>query len=521
LIRTLNQSQVVFNITNNIFKLAQMKYLKFSTLLILLIILSCSKKDDDFAIPPTVDAEANAGVDVQDFMWKAMNYWYFWQESVPNLADNKFPISEAGTEAYTEFLKTESDPADFFSNELRFSEDRFSFFSDDYKTLTNSLSGISKSNGLEFSLISFTGTDEVFGVVRYVIPDSDAAANDIGRGEIFTAVNGQMLTSSNFRDLLFGDVTTYTLNMADFADNEFTLNGKEVTLTKREGLQENPIFLDKIFEISGEKIGYIVYNGFLNEFDEQLNDVFGRFKSGGVTNLVVDMRYNSGGSVDSSALLSSMIYGTNTNDVYLKARYNNKYQAVLERSNTDVRRFFVDKTKAGTGVNTLNLSKVYVLTTRASASATELVINGLAPYLDLIQIGGTTRGKNEFSVTLVDDRANRYIYTAERKNQIKNGNSWAIQPLIGRNENADGFFDYTSGLVPNIEIAEDLMNMGVLGDLNEPLLAQAIAIITGDVSGKRNLNVQVPIHEFTNSKMFTPLKDNMYVTEVPFIEGTE
>jgi len=483
--------------------------------------LSCNKDADGFAIPATVDAEVNSGVDVQDFMWKTMNYWYFWQEEVPNLADDKFPISAEGTAEYTAFLKSEVTPSDFFTNQLQFSEDRFSFFSDDFTTLTNALSGISKSNGLEFGLISFSGTDDVFGVVRYIIPDSDAATKDIRRGEIFTAVDGQALTTTNFRDLLFGDVATYTLNMADFVDNEFTLNGKEVILTKFEGLVENPIFLDKIFEIDGEKIGYLVYNAFTNEFDEDLNEVFSRFKSGGVANLVLDMRYNPGGDVNSATLLSSMVFGTNTNDLFLRARYNNKYQAVLERNDVDVRRFFRDKTRDGTGVNTLNLSRVYILTTNGSASASELVINGLEPYVDVVQIGDVTRGKNEFSITMVDDRENRYIYSPERINQIKNGNRWALQPLVGRNENADGFFDYTSGLVPDFELREDLTNMGVLGDQNEPLLARAIELITGNISSKTSFEAQVPIQEFTNSKMFTPTKDNMYVTDVPFIEGIE
>jgi len=483
--------------------------------------LSCNKDADGFAIPATVDAEVNSGVDVQDFMWKTMNYWYFWQEEVPNLADDKFPISAEGTAEYTAFLKSEVTPSDFFTNQLQFSEDRFSFFSDDFTTLTNALSGISKSNGLEFGLISFSGTDDVFGVVRYIIPDSDAATKDIRRGEIFTAVDGQALTTTNFRDLLFGDVATYTLNMADFVDNEFTLNGKEVILTKFEGLVENPIFLDKIFEIDGENIGYLVYNAFTNEFDEDLNEVFSRFKSGGVANLVLDMRYNPGGDVNSATLLSSMVFGTNTNDLFLRARYNNKYQAVLERNDVDVRRFFRDKTRDGTGVNTLNLSRVYILTTNGSASASELVINGLEPYVDVVQIGDVTRGKNEFSITMVDDRENRYIYSPERINQIKNGNRWALQPLVGRNENADGFFDYTSGLVPDFELREDLTNMGVLGDQNEPLLARAIELITGNISSKTSFEAQVPIQEFTNSKMFTPTKDNMYVTDVPFIEGIE
>jgi C-terminal processing protease CtpA/Prc len=491
---------------------------KIISLLLILVLISCSKNSDDFAIPSSVSAEPNADADVQDFMWKAMNYWYFWQEEVPDLLDDRFPISEQGTKDYTEFLLSETNPTDFFNNKLKFSEDRFSFFSEDYVTLTNSLSGITNSNGLEFGLIRFTGSDDVFGVVRYIVAGSDAATKAIQRGDLFTGVNGETLTMNNFRDLLFGDSTSYTLNMADIEGDEITPNGEEVALTKVQGLRENPIFLDKIFEIDGKKIGYLVYNGFTNEFDEQLNAVFGRFKSGGVTEFVLDMRYNSGGDVNSSTLLSSMIYGTNTNDVFLKAKYNNKYQSVLEKNNVEVRRFFLDKTRKGTGVNTLNLSKVYVLTTLSSASASELLINGLDPYLSVIKIGDTTRGKNEFSITMVDDRANRYIYDPERKNQINRVNSWAIQPLIGRNENSVGFSDYTSGLVPDYLLEEDLANMGILGDQNEPLLAKAIELITGNESGKRNFTVKMPANVFIGSEMFTPLKDNMYVTEVPFLE---
>lgn len=496
-----------------------MKYLRICLLLLFLVAFSCSKKDDPFAIPQTVKADQSADVAVQDFMWKAMNYWYFWQDDVADLSDDRFPISAEGTIDYTEFLLSEEDPADFFNNKLKFTEDRFSFLSDNYTTITNALAGISNSNGLKFGLIRFSGSDEIFGVVRYVVAGSDAANKEINRGDIFTGVNGETLSDANYRDLLFGDATSYTLNMATIENDVVTPNDDEVTLTKTEGLAENPIFLDKIFEIDGKKIGYLVYTSFTDEYDEQLNDAFGRFKTGGIDELVLDMRYNPGGDVNSSALLSSMIYGTNTNDVYIKSRYNDKYQNVLEKNDVELRRFFLDKTRKGTAVNTINLSKVYVLTTNGSASASELVLNGLAPYVDIIQIGTTTRGKNEFSVTMVDDRDNRYVYSRERTNQIKQGNSWAIQPLIGRNENADGFSDYTSGLVPDFELAEDLANLGILGDQNEPLLAMAIEQITGAASGKRNFQPKMPIEVFIGSEMFTPLKDNMYVTEVPFIEN--
>ena len=100
---------------------------------------------------------------------------------------------------------------------------------------------------------------------------------------------------------------------------------------------------------------------------------------------------------------------------------------------------------------------------------------------------------------MVDDRENSYLYTPARVNKINPDNQWAIQPLIGRNENAEGFFDYTSGLQPDILIKEDYGNLGILGDENEPLLARAIQEITGQ-TGKRDFTVNNPIDILNDSK---------------------
>ena len=498
-----------------------LKYFKTILFLSLFSVISCVK-EDDVVLSETVDPNPEAGVQVQDFMWKAMNFWYFWQADVENLADDKFPNTTEGSVIYTEFLASEKNPGEFFNNRLRFTEDRFSFFNDDYLELTQASSGITKSNGLVFGLVRVQDSDEVFGYVQYVMEGSDAATKNISRGDLFTGVNGETLFSDRLNedndnlDLLFGEDDTYTLNMATIVDGEVTPNGNDVTLIKQSGLQQNPIFFEDIIEIGANKIGYLIYNRFLDEYDEELNEVFGRFKSVGVTDLILDMRYNPGGSVNTATLISSMIYGANTEDVFIKAQYNEKYQAILEENGNEIRRFFKDQTDEGTPLNSLNLSRVYILTTSSSASASELVINGLEPYINVVQIGKTTTGKNEFSVTLVDDRENNYIFSPARVDQINPNNLWAIQPLLGRNENANGFSDYTAGLAPDIDLQEDLSNLGTLGDLSEPLLARAIQEITGN-SAKTDFSVEIPVETFTTSDMFSPIKDNMYVADLPFV----
>jgi|TARA_R110002033_G_scaffold37515_1_gene76516 C-terminal processing protease CtpA/Prc len=479
---------------------------KFLGLLLIAFVLSCSDKDDDAFVYPKEST-------VQNFMWQGLNQWYFWQADAPNLGDNRF----ANNDDYIAYLESYTDPEEFFYQTCykhtkvvgsSSAIDRFSFVEDDYETLVNSLSGVSKSNGLEFGLARNEGSTDLFGYVRYIIPNSNASTKDIARGDIFTRVNGVQLTDANYISLLFGNSDTYTLGMADISGTVVTDNDREVTLTKAEGLQENPILVAKTVEVNGTKIAYLMYNGFTSDYNEQLNTVFGQFKTAGATELVLDLRYNPGGSVNSSRLLASMVYGTNTSELYVRQRWNDKIQSMLNKEQLED--YFANKTDSGSALNSLNLSKVYVLATGSSASASELVMNGLAPYVNVFHIGETTRGKNEFSVTMVDDEDNDYIYRSDRENKINPSNRWAMQPLMGRNENSDGFYDYTSGLAPDVVLAEDLADLGTLGDVNEPLFARAIQEITG-VSAKKDFSVKMPVNEVSNSKMFTAIKDNMYL----------
>jgi len=267
--------------------------------------LACSDNDDNAFTFPKEST-------VQNFMWQGLNQWYFWQKEAPNLGDNRF----ANNEDYNVYLEQYTDPEEFFYQTCYMHNqivgqanaiDRFSFVSDNYKTLVNSLDGISKSHGMEFGLVRFDGSSDIFGYVKYIIPNSDAATKDIARGDIFSRVNGTKLTDTNYAGLLFGQNDTYTLGMADISGHVVTDNDREVTLTKMEGLIEDPILVAKTVEVGGTKIAYLMYNGFTSSFNEELNSVFGQFKSEGATELVLDLRYNTGGSVESSRSMAISI----------------------------------------------------------------------------------------------------------------------------------------------------------------------------------------------------------------------
>lgn len=439
------------------------KTYKFALLIFLSGLLFQSCQDND-------DVIATTDLDVQDFVWKGMNQYYLWQADVPNLADDRF----ANQAALDVFLKGYNDPEDLFQA-LRVDKsiDRFSWIVDDYRDLEGALGGITKNNGLDFQLAYKTqGSDDIYGYVRYVLPNSDAAAKNVTRGTIFYGINGTQLNVSNYNSLLSND--TYTLNLADIKDGVLTPNGKSITLTKSV-VAENPIFIKKVLTVGTHKIGYLMYNGFFNEYDLALNDAFGELKSAQVTDLVLDLRYNGGGSVLTATRLASMIHGQSTGKIFAKQEWNAKVNDYFRSNNPEqLNNNFTDKIDT-TPINSLNIKKIYILTTGNTASASELVINGLKPYIEVVQIGGTTVGKNVGSITLYDS-------PTFGKENLNPNHRYAMQPLVLRIVNAAGFGDYTSGLLPDIAINETPLNLGVLGDTEEPFLKTAINKITGSTA---------------------------------------
>lgn len=456
-----------------------------------------------FSVQSCEDMDDNA-VPVNDFIWKGLNLYYLWQEDVPNLADDRF----ATQEDLNSFLEAYSTPENLFRSLLYMpgEVDRFSVIFPDYRILENALQGVVKSNGAEYGLV-FTDESEtsIFGYVRYILPGSDAAAKDIQRGDIFYAVNGTPLTVSNYRSLLGAD--TYTLNFADYNDGALTPNGEEVTLTKTE-YAENPVYTVQVFEEQNSTIGYFMYNGFFSNYDTDLNAAFGQLASAGVTDLVLDLRYNSGGSVRTATYLASMITGQFNNSVFAKEQWNSKLQAYFEDNNPEaLEDKFTDQLANGNAINSLNLDRVYILTSQSTASASELVINGLESYIDVVVIGDVTTGKNVGSVTLYDS-------PDFSRNNRSGSHTYAMQPLVLRIANADGFGDYTEGLAPDYLQKEDFDNLGQIGSPDEPLLATAIGLINGE--GRGWIPAPDKLHKnFKDSKNMRRFGTEMYIEDVP------
>ncbi|MHC0442253.1 S41 family peptidase [Flavobacterium sp. 3-210] len=482
-----------------------MKTILKSLLLIFLLVFtlqSCEDQDD---------VEAPATLQVNDFIWKGLNEVYLWQADVPNLADDRFS-SQAELNSY---LSGYSDPKELFQDLLNkpiskypaTAIDRFSWIVDDYTVLEQELNGITKNNGVDFGLMRVaSGSNDVVGYVRYIVANSDASGKAIKRGDLFTAVNGTKLTVSNYQSLLLAP-DSYTLNLADYNGSTFVLNGKSVALTKTV-LEENPILINKVITSGGRKIGYLMYNGFYSDYDVKLNQAFGELKAQGVTDLVLDLRYNGGGSVRTSTRLASMITGQFNGKIFSKQQYNLKLMATMTTDDLEtLNQRFVNNID-GTALNSLNLSKVYILTTSSTASASELVINGLKPYIDVVQIGETTIGKNVGSFTVYDSPT----FT---KSNVNPNHKYAMQPLVFKITNAQDFGDYTSGLVPTYVQLEYVSSYGVLGDPAEPLLNLAISKITGATAKKIQTDKSFVLPYIDDSKKINGLRNDMYLETVP------
>ncbi len=466
----------------------------------LLLFFNCTK--DIASIPEDIE--------INNFVWKGMNSYYYWQSDVPDLADTRF----ANQGELNVFLRSFYAPEELFQD-LRFQPgviDRFSWIVDDYVALENSFQGIRLTNGMEFKLFVYKeNTTNVYGVVYYVIPGSNAEIQGVLRGDVFSAINDTQITVDNYRGLLFGENSNYTLNLSDFKTGNPEVNGTNIGLVK-EDFQENPVAISKVFNEGSKKIGYLLYNQFASSFDLQLNNTFSYFKSEAVTDLIIDLRYNGGGSVRTATYLASMINGTNTGKLFSQEFWNEK---VVKNTNPDYfENNFTDQitnNDVNIPIESLSLNTVYFIVTDDTASASELVINGMKPYVDVKLVGTKTVGKQVGSITVYD--SDNYRKTGSNLNV---NHTYAMQPIVLEIKNSEGQ-NNPEGYLPEIVLPEDFgredgtINIGVLGEKSDILLDRTINFITtGSRPSFKNRNYNQE-KALIDSKVIQPFSQEMFV----------
>ncbi|REL37650.1 peptidase S41 [Rhodohalobacter sp. SW132] len=428
-------------------------------------------------------------LDVTDeklFVWNGLNHWYFWQDDVADLADNRFRNNSEFNTYLNRFNNEES-----LFNQLLHRDDNFSWLIQDYKVHEEARLGISKSFGFRFGLLRESpDNSRVFGYVRYVVPDSPADIAGLKRGDLFNGINGQILTVDNYQNQLNDE--TYALMMARVTDyvpspRKYTVESldKEIHVTAV-NLQENPIHRSKVIETETSRVGYLMYNSFRFNFHDDLNERFREFKNVGIDDLVIDLRYNGGGTLVTSALLASLISGISSDEIFAELIHGSKRES---RNNTfeflDSVPVYDDEGNFSRNdpINSLRMNRLYVLTSRNSASASEVLINGLLPFgTEIILIGEVTAGKDEGSITVYDAPSSGYSpRNEEQRAKINPNHMRAMQPIIFKIFNKERA-DYPNGFFPAFQIREFdfLENLPELGDPNEPLLSVALNHIKGD-----------------------------------------
>lgn len=349
------------------------------------------------------------------------------------------------------------------------------FFNKPSDFLNSMVSSKDKKSGSTFSHIDSvfvttrsTSTTPTFGFegtmvraengsygIRVLYTQENSPAEEVGlkRGDLIIAANNKKINSS---DLFYitSPKEAYLFTMGKLNERGFdTL--QTVQMPSPRIVENKNIYKSDIMEIAGKRVAYIMYNEFGNNDTENLKQLFKDIAGQSVDDIILDLRYNPGGYVNIAQLVSTNLAPQEAmGNVFLKMTHNDKI------NQTDILNFEQSLLANGSPVNYKNL---YVITSSNTASASEIVINCLRPYMAgrLIQVGTATFGKN----------VAQQLYTDEEKAPMLE--FWMTNSLLS---NAEDFSDYyTSGLKPDYEKAENFKGeLGELGTAQDSLMIPII-----------------------------------------------
>jgi len=381
------------------------------------------------SMPSALEAQSTCGVPTQNrFVRDALVEYYYWNRELPSVN----PTTFASPQAYLEAVRFKPLDATYSFIASRADQD--------------ALYSASQFVGLGMT----TPFDGLELRVSEVFPETPASEAGLKRGDRLLAVNGRAVADlSATSEAASAEIATafgpaeegfdvvLEWRPLEGPDRKATLKKRLVTMP--------PVQLTKLYEVNGRKVGYVVFRTFVEPSVEALDQAFTALRDAGATELILDLRYNGGGLVTVAQHLASLIGGERTSG-----------KVLAEYVHNDRHRELNSKLLFQTKPNALNLTRLVVITTRASASASELIINGLRPHLPVIVIGDRTYGKpvGQYGLPFCD--------------KVLNAVSFVLK-------NALGEADYFSGLAPNCTAGDALDRP--LGDLEEASLKEAFVYL--------------------------------------------
>ncbi len=434
-----------------------MKRIKLSTLLLgVFVILSACIK-----------SETEEFIEVNSWIKENMQENYLWPERVPDEVDGRIPPG-----AYFGGIL---DPNDFIS----FITDRTVFFESEINERPFS-SGLSPAFG------RFSNSNNVFVLTEFVYPQSSADSNGIKRGDIVLAVDDIPLNISNFERLFFAERSIVRYTMGEFIPSQGIIaETGEVITVKQSQMDLNPVVHSSIIDTVNNKIGYLFYAEFLNgengKFNDSLDMAVQNFKSEGVTDLIVDLRYNLGGDIDAAENLANAIVSSaaaQSEEVFVKFEYNeNIEQEIINEEGQNSERLERKFTEVP---ENLGLQRVFFLTGGKTASTSELLINGLTPHMNVIKVGESTSGEF-FGTTML------------KGEDAVPPNDYIMVPVFVQYVNSEGAASLVFGIEPEIEVEDDLLAPFQIGDTEDPLLGAAVNFV---INGSQKIRKYSPSKDY-------------------------
>ena len=341
-------------------------------------------------------------------------------------------------------------------------KDRFHFSQPtrEYRQLSNE--GIVAGYGVRFKVLQRSPPRNV--VVQYTEPGSPAASAGLVRGTQILSVDGiDVVNSSNEDDIKkinaalspsAGDTHTFTVKDPGSSSKE-----RSVTMTARE-ITVHPVQNVRVIVTSkSDRVGYMLFNSHIDTAAQPLIDAGNKFlEAGGIEDLVLDLRYNRGGFIYVSQIIASIIAGSAGNGKnFIEVQYNDKKDSVFR----PFANAFEDQNGAVQELPALNLTRLFVLTTSSTCSASELIINSLRGIdIEVILVGSTTCGKY-YGFISTDNCGTTY------------------STIQLRTVNNKGVAYYDDGFPPTCSVADNDYDHP-LGDPEESLLKTALAYQADD-----------------------------------------